>query len=60
MITFTETDPVTLNYLGSSAQHAGIHGVPEPSCLLLGSLGAAGLALYGWRQRVARRHAEPR
>jgi DNA-binding beta-propeller fold protein YncE len=54
MITFTETDPVTLNYLGSSTGYAGIHAVPEPACWTLGSLGAAGIAFYCSRRRGAR------
>jgi hypothetical protein len=28
--------------------------IPEPSSLLLASLGAAGLALAGWRRRKSR------
>jgi hypothetical protein len=54
MITFTETDPVTLDYLGSPPPHAVAHGVPEPTCLLLGSLGVAGIALFCSRQRGVR------
>jgi DNA-binding beta-propeller fold protein YncE len=46
LMTFTETDPVTLNYRDSFAGHATIHGVPEPSCLLLVSLGAAAAVAY--------------
>jgi DNA-binding beta-propeller fold protein YncE len=48
---FTHTDPVTLQYLGGPTSLAASHAVPEPSCLLLGSIAAAGLALYGWRRR---------
>ena len=53
-LTFTDTDPVTLNYRGGPARHAVIHGVPEPTSLLMTSLGAAGMALYRWRRRGAR------
>jgi hypothetical protein len=41
LMTFTETDPVTLNYLGSPAPHAGIQSVPEPACMLLAAFSAA-------------------
>jgi DNA-binding beta-propeller fold protein YncE len=61
LITFTETDPVTLNYLGSPALLAVVHAVPEPTSLLLASVGAAGMALYCSRRSgvcVARRHSK--
>jgi hypothetical protein len=51
LMTFTETDPVTLQYLGVSAASVAAQSVPEPSCLLLGSIAAAGFAFYGWRRR---------
>jgi hypothetical protein len=54
MITFTETDPVTLNYLGASAGRAGVHAVPEPTCLLLASFGVAVIAVHCWRRRGSR------
>jgi len=50
-LTFTNTDPVTLNYLGVPTPHAAIQGVPEPTCLLLGCLGAAAAALYSRKRR---------
>ncbi len=54
LIAFTETDPVTLQYLGGPTLLAASHTVPEPSCLLLASLGVAGLALYCPLGRVKR------
>jgi sugar lactone lactonase YvrE len=51
LIAFTETDPVTLQYLGGLPSIAASHAVPETSCLLLASLGAAAAATYGGRRR---------
>ena len=50
LIAFTETDPVTLQYLGGPGHHTVIHLVPEPSCLLLSSA-AIGFVIFGWRRR---------
>jgi DNA-binding beta-propeller fold protein YncE len=51
LMTFTETDPVTLQYLGGPAQHAVVHGVPEPTCLPLIIVAAAAAAAYGRKRR---------
>ncbi len=53
-LTFTNTDPVTLQYLGGPAPHAFTHAVPEPTCLMLVTFGAAGMALYCSRHRGRR------
>jgi DNA-binding beta-propeller fold protein YncE len=53
LMSFTETDPVTLNYLGGPARHAVAPGVPEPSGLMLASLSAAGLTIYYRRRPIA-------
>ena len=50
-LTFTHTDPVTLQYLDSPASSAAA-AVPEPSCLLLAAgLGAAAGAMGSRRRR---------
>jgi hypothetical protein len=51
LIAFTQTDPVTLQYLGGPAQHAVAQGVPEPSSLLLMSLFPFGIVIIGRRRR---------
>jgi DNA-binding beta-propeller fold protein YncE len=54
-MTFTRTDPVTLNYLGAPATHALVRSVPEPACLLLANLGGAAIVLcYSQRRRPKR------
>jgi hypothetical protein len=54
-LTFTHTDPVTLQYLGAPATHASLQSVPEPTCLLLANLGGAAIVLsYSQRRRRER------
>jgi DNA-binding beta-propeller fold protein YncE len=55
MIIFRETNPVTLQYLGTPATHALVQSVPEPTCLLLANLGGAAIVLsYSQRRRRKR------
>ena len=54
MITFTQTDPVTLNYLGGPAQHALTHAVPEPATPALLLLAIVGLHIIRHSRVVAK------
>jgi hypothetical protein len=53
-LTFTNTDPVTLQYLRGMAPHRAMHGVPEPTSALLLVCGAAVICACR-RQRFATR-----
>ena len=50
LMTFRNTDPVTLQYVGVPAQLAAHDVVPEPSCLLLTSVASIGIVVFGWRR----------
>jgi DNA-binding beta-propeller fold protein YncE len=50
-LTFTNTDPVTLQYRGVSAATGVAQSVPEPSCLLISSLVVAAVAICSRRRR---------
>jgi DNA-binding beta-propeller fold protein YncE len=54
-MTFTRTDPVTLNYLGGPATHALGQSVPEPACLLLAILGGAAIVLSNSQRQRRKR-----
>jgi DNA-binding beta-propeller fold protein YncE len=58
-LTFTHTDPVTLEYLGAASSLAAVHAVPEPSCPLLGFVGVLAVAIACRRWRRAGKNGTP-
>jgi DNA-binding beta-propeller fold protein YncE len=50
-MTFTHTDPVTLNYLGPSSSQTLVHGVPEPAAVTLIVVGLAAVVTTTGRSR---------